>query len=78
MLVSRRSEEKSRSLLEQYPSTVEIVDNAAEIVSRSDIIFIGKSAFDLLYILCDNHLVKSERALTYGGEVDFARDNFLR
>jgi ornithine cyclodeaminase/alanine dehydrogenase-like protein (mu-crystallin family) len=78
VLVSRRSEEKSRSLLEQYPSTVEIVDNAAEIVSRSDIIFIGTSEFDLLFIQFDDHLVKSKRALTYGGEVDFTRDNFLR
>jgi len=41
VLVSRRSEDKSRSLYEQFPAAVEIVDDAAEIVLRSEIVFIG-------------------------------------
>ena len=39
--MTRRSEEKSRELLKDFPSIIEIVEDAKEIVERCDIIFIG-------------------------------------
>lgn len=41
VLVSRRSEEKSRALSVEFPSLVEVVDDNADIVRNSDIVFIG-------------------------------------
>ena len=39
--MTRRSEEKSRELLKDFPSIIEIVEDANEIVEKCDIIFIG-------------------------------------
>lgn len=41
ILVSRRSAEKSQALQSSFPDLVEVVEENAEIVSRSDFVFIG-------------------------------------
>jgi hypothetical protein len=43
ILVSRRSEEKSKKLQEEFSHLVEVVEDPSDIVARSDIIFIGKT-----------------------------------
>lgn len=41
ILVSKRSVDKSQALAASFPDLVEVLDDNAEIVSRSDIVFIG-------------------------------------
>lgn len=39
--MTRRSEEKSRALIDDFPHLVEVIDDIQDIINRSDILFIG-------------------------------------
>lgn len=71
VLVSVRSEEKSRALQEAYPDLVQVVDSNETIVSEADIIFIGLLPGVAREILPTLHFGPSKLVVSMMAAVDY-------